>query len=133
MTIPLQPSRRLSLALALAHLVALLVIWSLSLPLLYKVLLAAGIATSALQAWLRYRHPVVAALHIGKAGELEIETSVGARDTATVMAQTTVLPGMILLLRRGGQTTALPLPTDASGFHAHRQLRLWLKWRAMSG
>lgn len=133
MTIPLRPSCRLALVLALAHLVALAVAWLLSLPLLYKGLLAAGIAASALLVLRQSRYPEVSALHLGKAGELEIETKVGARETATVLPQTTVLPGLIvLLLRRSGRTTALPLPTDATGQHAHRQLRLWLKWQAVS-
>jgi hypothetical protein len=132
MTIPLRPSRLLTLVLALAHLAALLVALSMALPSLHMGLLAAGIAASALHTLQRIRYPAVTALRIGKAGELEIETKVGASDTATVMAQTAVLPGVIvLLLRRGGRVTALTLPIDATGAQAHRQLRLWLKWQAV--
>jgi len=131
-TISLRPSRRLALLLALAHLAALAIAWSISLAPSYKALLAAGIVASALHCLRRVRHPAVAALHLGKTGELEIETKVGVREMATVLPQTAVLPGLIvLLLRRGGRsrTMALPLPTDAAGHHAHRQLRLWLKWQ----
>jgi len=134
-TIPLRPSRQMSLLLVLAHLAALAAVWPLSLPLPYTGLFAAGLAGSALLALRRIRYPAVTALHLGKAGALEIETKVGARDTATVLPQTTVLPGLIvLLLRPGGcrRTVALPLPSDATGHHAHRQLRLWLKWQAVS-
>lgn len=64
---------------------------------------------------------------------MEVETVAGNRDTATVLLQTTVLPGLIvLLLRLGGRTTALSLPTDAMGTEAHRQLRLWLRWQVVS-
>jgi toxin CptA len=131
--IPLRPSRRLSLVLALAHIGALAVVWPISLPLSYKGLVAAGVAVSAWLALRRTRYAGVSALHLGKAGELEIETKVGARDTATVLPQTTVLPGLVvLLLRRGRRTLALLLPTDATGRNAHRQLRLWLRWHAAS-
>ncbi|MDP2810349.1 MAG: hypothetical protein Q8O34_09385 [Rhodocyclaceae bacterium] len=133
MTIQLRPSRRMALLLALAHVAALAVLWPISLSLPYKGLLAAAIAASALLVSRRTRHSAVSALHLGRAGALEIETKVGARDTATVLPQTTILPGLIvLLLRQGGRTRCLSLPTDATGPDAHRQLRLWLKWRAIS-
>ncbi len=134
-TIPLRPSRRLALLLALAHLAALAVAWSISLDPPYTTLLAVGIVASALYCLRRFRHPAVAVLHLGKTGELEIETKVGAREPATVLPQTAVLSGLIvLLLRRGGssRTLALALPTDATGYHAHRLLRLWLKWQTAS-
>ena len=132
-TIPLRPSRRLALLLGMAHLAALAVAWPVALALPFKLLLATGIAASALYWLWRVRSPEVAALHLGRAGQIEVETKVGAREAATVLPQSTVLPGLVvLLLRRDGRrcALALPLPTDASGPQAHRRLRLWLKWQA---
>lgn len=131
MTITLRPSRRLALAVTLAHGIALAVLSPLLLPLPFKGLLAAAIAVSALLVLRRIRDPGVSALHLGKAGDLTVETGVGARATATVLPQTTILPGLVvLLLQRGSRTLALPLPADAIGCDAQRQLRLWLRWLA---
>lgn len=130
-TIALRPSRRLALLLALAHGAALAVLFPLSLPLPIKGLLVASIAVSALLVLRRVRDPEVSALQLGRAGELTVEEKVGSRDTASVLPSTTVLPGLVvLLLRRGPRTLALPLLADATGRDAQRQLRLWLRWQA---
>lgn len=129
MTIALHSSRRLLLTQALAHLVALGLLWPLAVPLAFKALLATAIAASAARVVRRTRKPAVAALHLGKGGALEVETS-GTRLAATVLPTTTVLPGLtVLLLRSAGRTLALTLPADAMPADDHRQLRLWLKWQ----
>ena len=130
MTIALRSSRSLLLSQAVAHLVALGLLWPLAIPLAFKGLIAAAIVASAWRMFHRARKPVVAALHLGKGGALEVETVLGTRLPATVLRQTTVLPGLIvLLLQSARRTTALSLPVDAMAADDHRQLRLWLKWQ----
>jgi len=114
-----------------AHCFVLLLVWMFTPTPLYGWLLAVAVVVSALSSLWRYRHPVATALHLGKAGVIEVETVAGSRDSATILPQTTVLSGLIvLLLRLGGRTAALSLPADATGTEAHRQLRLWLRWQA---
>jgi hypothetical protein len=130
LTIALRSSPSLLLSQGLAHLVALGLIWPLAISLPFKALLAALILASAWRVFRRTRKPTVAALHLGKGGALEVETAPGTYLPATVLPQTTVLPGLIvLLLRSAGRTTALSLPVDAMAADDHRQLRLWLKWQ----
>jgi hypothetical protein len=134
MTIPLRGSRRLLLLQALAHLGALGLLWPLAIPLAIPLpftgLLAAAIVASAWRVLHRARKPAVAALHLGKGGALEVETMPGTRLPASILPQTTVLPGLIvLLLQSAGRTTALSLPVDAMAADDHRRLRLWLKWQ----
>lgn len=130
-TIVLQPSRRLAQLLLLAHGAALALLWPLSLPLAIVGLMFLAIVASAVFTLRRVRHPALSALRLGKAGMLEVEMRAGASETALVLPQTTVLPGLIvLLLRLGRRTLTLPLPVDAVGPDAHRRLRLWLKWQA---
>ena len=129
-TIALRSSRSLLLSQAVAHLVALGLLWPLVIPLTFKGLIAAAIVASAWRMVHRARKPAVAALHLGKGGALEVETALGTRLPATVLRQTTVLPGLIvLLLQSARRTTALSLPVDAMAADDHRQLRLWLKWQ----
>jgi hypothetical protein len=82
----------------------------------------------------RQRRQPVTALILGKRGELEVQTKVGARETAAIGPLTTIFPGLIVLwLDCGGKRIALPLFPDALGADQHRQLRVWLQWRARSG
>ena len=134
MTIPLRPSRRLAQLQVLAHVVALTLVGLVSLPMLYTGPLAAAIGASALLVLRRIRNPVVSTLHLGRMGALEIEAKVGASETATILPQTTILPGLIVLLvRQHGRTRCLCLPIDAMGRQAHRRMRLWLKWQCGQG
>jgi toxin CptA len=129
-TIALQPSRRLVQLLLFVHCAALVLLWPLSLPLPIRSLLILAVVVSAVLALRRARRPEVTALRLGKGGELEVATSDGVDETARVLPQTTVLPGLIvLLLRQGRRTRALTLPVDAIGAAGHRRLRLWLKWQ----
>jgi hypothetical protein len=134
LTIPLFRSRRLIGLLALVHLAALAALWPLQLSPPVAGALAAAVAASAGLSLRRAWFCRVIALHLGARGELEIEAKVGARETAIVLPQTTVLPGLVvMLLRVGGRSERLVLPTDATGVAAHRQLRLWLRWRSSAG
>jgi hypothetical protein len=101
------------------------------LPWAVRWVLMGLVAVSLLVSLRHQRRQPVTALILGRYGELEIETKVGARETVLIGPHTTVFPGLIvLLLRRGGRPLALPLLPDALDADAHRQLRLWLQWRA---
>lgn len=131
LNIALRRSPRLQHLQGLAHLVALVLLWPLAVPISFKALLAAAVLASAWRVFRHARKPAVVALHLGRAGAVEVETALGARLPATIMPQTTVLPGLVvLLLRSAGRTSAFSLPVDAMAADDHRQLRLWLKWQA---
>lgn len=131
LTIPLQRSRRLLVLLALAHGATLAVLWPLqSSPLLTASLATAIVVSAALSLHRAWRIPHVT-LYLGSRGEIEVESIDGVRKAAMLLPQTTVMPGLIvLLLRVDGRNERLVLPTDATGAEAHRQLRLWLRWRS---
>jgi toxin CptA len=130
-TIPLRRSPRLLWVLGLAHLAAVGLLWPLVIPVAAKVPLAAAILFSAWRSLGRAFRPAYAALHLGKDGTLEVDGGSGARLAAAVLPQTTVLPGLVvLLLRLGRHTVSLALPRDAMAADDHRRLRLWLRWRA---
>jgi hypothetical protein len=130
-TISLQRSRRLILLLALAHGGALIVVLLLPSLVLLNAALATAIVVSAGLSLHRAWHIPHVALFLGSRGEIEVESAAGTREMATLQPQTTVMPGLIvLLLRVKGRSEQLVLPTDATGAEAHRQLRLWLRWRS---
>lgn len=130
LVIPLRPSRLLLDIVIAAHLGASAVVWPLSLPDSATIGLLAGIVLSLVMAVLRIRRCPYEALRLGRGGELELEQKIGTGDTALVQSQTVVLPGLIVLrLRVGGRSLVLPLLPDTTGTEAHRQLRLWLRWR----
>ena len=134
LTIQLRISRHLLTLLVLAHVVAIGAILPLMLSWPWRLALLGLVVISLVYCLVRqYRQPVVG-LHLGAQGELEIETKVGARETATIMPQTAVLANMIILrLRRdAAKTSTLTLLPDAIGATPYRQLSLWLKWRARS-
>lgn len=134
LTVPLQVSRYLIFTFTVAHLLAigailpLMLSWPLRLAMIGLVLVSLVYFLGR-----QFRQPVVG-LHLGAQGELEVDTKVGARETATILPQTTVLSRVIVLrLLANGRLLTLPLLRDATGENAHRQLSLWLKWRARLG
>lgn len=142
-TLLLGPSRRL-LAIQLgAHALAATAVLPLTLPWPVRIALLAAILVSLANFLVRRRRPAVSALHLGARGDLEVELKVGARETATVLRDTAILPGLILLsLRRGdedgeggkgGVRLMLPLFPDALAADAYRQLSVWLRSRASIG
>jgi len=132
LTIPLYRSWRLIGLLIGMHGAAFATLWPLALPALVKFAVGIAIIGSAFLFIGRTWRVRICSLRLGARGELEVETKVGAGETAIVLLQTTVLPGLIvLLLRVGGRKAQLVLPADATGSsQAHRQLRLWLRWQA---
>ncbi len=162
LTIPLRVSRYLVSTLAVMHLLAIGAILPLMLAWPLRLLMI-GLVLASLLYYLdrQFRQPVVG-LHLGAQGEIEVEIKappenlatpgsppggprntwggpacflkVGARETATILPQTTVLSKVIVLrLRKHDQLLTLPLLADATGNSAFRQLSLWLKWRASLG
>lgn len=133
-TIPLRPSPALAVAAACAHGAALAALLPLELRLELRAALTAAILVSA--AWMMRRalHPKYAALTLAANGSAEIVRLDGDREAVGVHGQTTVLSaGIVLLMRRQGGIEPLTLLPDATGRQAHRQLRLWLRWRAANG
>jgi toxin CptA len=134
LTIPLRVSRRLVTLLALAHLLAIVAILPLMLAWPLRLAMIGLVAVSLVYFLGRQLRLSITALHLGALGELEIETKVGAGETAAILPQTTVLSSVIVLrLRKSGQLLTLPLLPDSTGATAYRQLCLWLKWRAKLG
>jgi hypothetical protein len=130
--IPVRRSGWLSMSLLVAHLVAAGAV--VPLPWAARLALLGMVAISLMMLLGRQRRQPVAALILGKRGELEVQTKVGARETATIGSLTTVLPWLIVLwVNYDGKRLALPLLTDAVGVEQHRQLRVWLQWRAKVG
>lgn len=74
----------------------------------------------------------IVALTLCPDGRLKIERRDGTRDEAEVEPATTVFTRLVILrLRVAGRVESLVLPRTATGAEAHRQLRVWLQWRAM--
>ncbi|MHB1360429.1 MAG: protein YgfX [Rhodocyclaceae bacterium] len=149
LAIPLRVSRRLVTLLALAHLLAIVAILPLMLAWPLRLAMIGLVVVSLVYFLGRHLRSVVVGLHLGAQGEIEVDVDVGASGwfgrpaeapkvgaggTATILPQTTVLPGVIVLrLRKGGRLLTLPLLPDSTGATAYRQLCVWLKWRAKLG
>ncbi len=64
-------------------------------------------------------------------GRLIVARRDGGSAEADVEADTMVSPWLVVLrLRSGGRRESLAIPPAATGPEAHRQLRVWLRWRA---
>jgi hypothetical protein len=117
-----------------AHALAAGSVSLLMIPAVVRLALIGIVASSLIIFFQRQQRQIVAMLHLGTRGELEIETKVGAGETATIATiepYTTILPGLIvLLLRCQGKRLVLPLLADSVSTDNYRQLRLWLQWRA---
>jgi toxin CptA len=107
---------------------------SIYLPWPMRALLLASLVASLTWTLLRLREAWIVRLFLGAKGSLEVETKVGTRETVQVLPGTLALPGLIVLaMSLGGKRHALAILPDAVGVEAHRQLRVWLKWRASLG
>ena len=84
-------------------------------------------------AWLLSRGNVVAVTLLAD-GHLMVERSDGSSAAAIVHPQTTVFSWLVVLLWRvDNRLESLALPRVAMAAESHRQLRLWLRWRAKVG
>ncbi|HEX8987053.1 MAG TPA: protein YgfX [Rhodocyclaceae bacterium] len=131
-TLALAPSRTLAAALILAHGAALAGVAGADLP---AGLSSAGATLLAASLgfflWTRVFRLPVRTLTLGIDGGLVAMLRDGSSGTAVVLPQTTVFPWLVvLLLRFGSRTISLALPPDGMSAGGHRQLRLWLRWKA---
>ena len=128
LTLRLQPSRRLRVVLALAHLAAAASVALAELPVSVALLLFAAVALSLVH--LRAVH-LPASLVLRDAGRFQ---KVGADGTATeaeVHPLTAVtLPLIVLVHRVEGRTRSLVLASDSLSADDARELRLWLRRQA---
>ena len=75
----------------------------------------------------------VVTLTLGADGRLELGRADGSVEAAAVLPQTTVFPWLVVLnCRVGGRAESLAIPRPAMDAEAHRQLRLWLRWKAVT-
>ncbi|MGE5466828.1 MAG: protein YgfX [Ignavibacteria bacterium] len=131
-TLYLKPSPTLGAALVAAHALVALGIALTGLPLVAVLVALLAIVLSLRHTLHRHvlRAPLVA-LTLRSDGMLEAKRRDGSLLTARVVPDTTVFPWLVVLLLEGeGIRSRLALPPDALGGAAHRQLRLWLRWRA---
>lgn len=132
LTLTLRRSRQLDILLLTMHASALAGAGLAALPLWLRVLLAAAITASAWHQMWRLSGPRrICRLTLRADGLLDLERSSGLGGEAAVLAQSTVMSWLtVLLLRRDGRREALAILADALGPDDFRALRLWLRWRA---
>ncbi len=130
LTLELQPSHRLALLLAVAHLCALAAAWLLFIPWWTKFALLAAILASGGYQLLRLNgRSRIRRVILKEGGRLEFSRVDGSSGEARIHPQTTVTPLLVvMLLRRQGRIEALVLLPDALGAEDFRLLRLWLRW-----
>lgn len=131
-TLRLKPSPILAGMLVLGHSLAALGVVLTGLPrdvvLPVVILLALSLGFSLGRSVF---HPPILALMLKADGTLDVERRDGSCAAARVNPQTTVFPWLVaLLLRAEGRNMGVALLPDALGREGHRQLRLWLRWRA---
>jgi hypothetical protein len=126
--ISLLASRQLLLIQSVAHLVAVAAVWLSNLPSLLSAVLLLFIGASLA---VQRRPQQVIELILGGDGALEKVDAEGAAIHVALVAQTLVLPFLVILLwREGRRLRALPLMRDSMGAADFHALRLWLRWQA---
>jgi hypothetical protein len=127
-----RPSPTLALALFSAHgaVAAGLAASGLSVSLLLPAMAALAVSL-AVSLWRHVVRTPVVALTLKSDGTLDVCCRDGRSGCVQVDPRTTVFPWLVVLSARlGDRRLALALPPDALGRNAHRQLRLWLSWKA---
>lgn len=129
--VSLRPSRQLAYLLAAAHVLAAVAVLTLHAAAWLKTGLLALLIASAFHSLRRVGQMPVSALHLDPRGECAITTKVGARETAILLSETTLLPGLIVLaLDIAGRRHPLVLLPDSAPVDDLRRLRVWLRYRA---
>lgn len=132
-TLRLKPSPMLAVALVLAHGLAAIGLVPASLPPVLR--LSCWLALACSLAFSLRRHVFRLPVHVltlKADGHMEIERHGGEPVEVRIRPHTTVFPWLaVLLLQIGKERVALTLPPDALDAGGHRQLRLWLLWRAV--
>ena len=128
-TLAVRASRKLVAALCVAHALAGVGLLPSELPVAAKLLLLVILTLSLVLAVRRSGR--TAALTLNTDGRLSLLRLDGSSLDGQVDPATTVFPWLVVLLvRTAEKTEALVLPVDALGGEGHRQLRLWLRWKA---
>lgn len=130
LTLRLQPSPGLLLLLSLAHALAAGAVLTASLP----PWLAAGFLLSiGVSLGLERRRSMIATLVLRGDGALDAITPDGRAHSVSVEPQTVVWSFLVLLLyRQENRLRSLALLGDSLAVEDFRQLRLWLRWRAVA-
>lgn len=129
-TLKLQPSRRLSAALVLAHAAAFGGVMPTDIPPAATLFVALALAGALLLSLRKVRRPPFAALSLRADGQVDASREDGSSATFRVLSDTTVLSWLVVLRLRGEEgVVALTLPPDAID-GGHRELRLWLRYKA---
>ena len=135
----LKPSRRLTVLLALLHLVAFGSLLPLDLPLWLRLIAACGVVLSAVAGIRRHAFlsspRSVRALTLAADGSVEA-ASAGRSFPAAVSLQSTVFPWLVvLLLDVPGSSRLLPVVilSDSLQTDEFRALRSWLSWKVKPG
>jgi hypothetical protein len=129
-TLALRPSRMLTGLLWLAHVAALPVVVSLTLPWWTRLALAMLVALSLWRGLRQQRRAAVRRLVLRRDGVIEIFPEVDADGTLCELHAATVLGGLVMLeLRPPAGSRALTLLPDSATPDDLRRLRVWLAWR----
>jgi hypothetical protein len=127
-TLSVRRSRTLIVALAAAHLLAAAGLVATDLPVVARLLLLPILGLSLMRT---LRRGNVSALTLGADGHLTLVGPDGSATACEVDRATTVFRWLIVLQATTHEgPESLTLPVDALGVEGHRQLRLWLKWKA---
>jgi toxin CptA len=129
--IPLQTSRRLVAILATAHLLAVMILWSLPLRWTMQSSISAVVIVSAALSLRHAMRPQVVALRVNVKGELFIQQCDGDWLEATLLGSSFVAPYLTILnLRLSNKRWPqhVLLMPDVVQADAFRRLRVWLKW-----
>jgi Membrane-bound toxin component of toxin-antitoxin system len=129
-TLEFHRSRALTVAVVLAHAVVAAGLLATNLPTIGKLLVLPLLVWSLLAT---VRRAPAGALTLGGDGRLTLVRPEGHTVDCMVDPLTTVLPWLIVLrLHTPSGRQTLTLPVDALGDEGHRQLRVWLRWKAMA-
>jgi hypothetical protein len=127
-TLQLRRSASLTFAQVGAHALVGLALIPVSMPLLAKIALWAALGFSLLYV---LRPCPFISLSLKADGRLELTRRDGVADDCRPLPATTVFARLVILVAKRDQgIDVLVLPTDALGREGHRQLRLWLRWKA---
>jgi hypothetical protein len=123
-------SRQLTILICLVHALAALAIAASGLASGLKLAVWVPIVASL---WWQMRAPVPREIVLKADGRLVLIDSDGSRREMAVAPATTVHRRLIVLRARDqGRVRTLVFPVDALGAAGHRQLRVWLRWLAVS-
>jgi hypothetical protein len=132
LTLQVHRSRSVEAALVVAHLLVGAGFAPMALPIFAKLAAWAVLAFSLVRLLTACRK--VVSLTLNANGRLDLTRAESEQFDCTVDAETTVLPWLVILRSKTGETTeTLVMPQDALGADDHRQLRTWLRWRATVG